>query len=127
MAYPTQLRSSVFDAYGMTKTPVAQIAERFELARSTIYNWRARRRDTDSLERSDKFGGRHSKLDEKALEQLRLLFSEQPLLSLAALAAALQASTGIKLARSTISRIRLRFNLSQPAADVSSSSTPQGS
>jgi transposase len=98
----------------MTSVPVEQIARKFGISRSTIYNWRSRRQHSDSVERSTKRGGRPAKTDREALEQLRLLMQASGEHTLRHLCAELERATGVRVHRSTMSRMLRRLGLRLP-------------
>jgi transposase len=99
------------DLYSRTKIPVRQLAREHGIARSTIYLWRALKRQTDSLQRSPNRGGRRAKLDEQARQSLREVLRAGKALSLGALCAELQRSCGVRVHRATLSRTLRRMGL----------------
>lgn len=111
MAHSAELRARVVDLYSKETTPVAELARRLGVSRSSLYNWRRRLREYDSLQRSPGSGGRPPKLDEVGQNVLRRLVEQKPRASLAELCIELQAATGIRLHRSNLSRALHRMGL----------------
>lgn len=111
MAHPIELRRQLYDAYSKTRTPVAQLARTFGVSRSSVYNWRARMRQTDSLQRSEGRGGRRPKIDEGARWHLRLLLQARSDSTLAELCVELERLTGVRVHRSTVSRTLRQMGL----------------
>jgi transposase len=93
--------------YSKTRIPVEQIARSFGISRASVYNWRSRMRQSDSLERSEKRGGRRPKLDEEARQHLRRLLHERCEWTLAELCLELERISGVQVHRATMSRTLL--------------------
>jgi transposase len=104
MAYPSELRARVLDAYAKETTSVEELAKRFGLARATIYNWRSRMRQTGSFERSRTCAGRPKKLDKQSEAELLRLAEDSPDATLIELCAEFAQRAGVKLSPSTVSR-----------------------
>jgi transposase len=120
MAHCIELRTQVYEAYSKTRIPVEQIARSFGISRASVYNWRSRMRQSDSLERSEKRGGRRPKLDEEARQHLRRLLHERCEWTLAELCLELERISGVQVHRATMSRTLRRMGLKLGSAKAPS-------
>ena len=101
--YSTDLRDRVVAAAdgGMSYD---EIAERFDIGRSTVGRWLRRRRDTGSVAPGEMGGPRNVKLDAEMLETLRTFVEKKPDAILEELADMLAEETGMRVDPSTIFR-----------------------
>lgn len=109
--YSIDLRIRVVNAYNRSEGTIPEIAERFSVHERTVENWLRKLRETGSVAPKPDLGGRKSKLDEGDLSLLRRLLASQPDLFLDELCDKLAHSRGVRVHRSTMSRILQRIRL----------------
>jgi transposase len=90
--------------------PLSEAAQHFRVSMRTLYRWLARSRRGESLADRPR-SGRPPKLAPAQLPVLRELVEAQPDATLPALAARLEAATGVRLHPAHLSRLVARLDL----------------
>jgi len=110
--YPIELRERVWQAVQQRQgTPIAAIAQLFQVSESFIYNLLRQWKQTGSLAPKPHRGGRPAALDKTKLAQLRQMVQEQPDATLAELQQRLCAQTRVQRSRPTICRALQKLGL----------------
>jgi transposase len=108
--YSVDLRSRALAACDAGERPGA-VAERFSVARATVYLWLQQRRDEGRTEAKRLGGGPKPVIRDGVAEALGRLIGERNDLTLAGYADRLEAATGVRAAPSMLGRALRRLDL----------------
>lgn len=103
--YSQDLRQKIISTYLQQKESVGKIAERFQVSVSFVQKLLKNYQQTGSVEPKPHRGGKASKLNSQQLDLLRELVQQDPSATLQELCDRLENKTGVKVSRSTMSRV----------------------
>jgi transposase len=113
MAYSTDLRQRVVEAYEQGKGSIPEVAAMFSVSPGSLKNWMRLKRESGSVQRTKKPGGRHSKLDAEARKALEKLLEGRRDAFLAELREEVLEHLGVDVSRSTLSRVLRKLRQSR--------------
>lgn len=132
-SYSTDLRERVLNACQQGKHTKPEIAEQFQVALSTLYNWLTHQRIHGTLTPQPYRHGPKPEFTDQTLPLLAELHQKRPDATLAELAADYQQRTGKQVSQTTLWHGLNRLNLtrkkrhSEPANKTAQRSSPDGS
>ena len=112
IAYSTDLRQRVIEAYEAKEGSPRQIAERFQVSLSFVRDLRRRKRETGTVEPKPRSGGTVPKLNASELPIVEQLVEAQPDALLRELCERFAERTTIRVSLSTMHRAVEQLNLS---------------
>jgi transposase len=111
MLLPVELRERVINAFNNRKSSVEALANEFQVAISTIYEWLKLLSETGSLESRGHGGGRKLLIEGKGLKVLKSLVKKEPDATLDELKQKYNKKMEADVSISTIDRALKRLNL----------------
>ena len=103
--YSQDLRQKIVDTYLKKQESIREIAQRFQVSPGFVYKLLKNYRRTGTIAPKPHSGGKPSKLNSQQIDLVRELMEQHQLATLQELCNLLENRTGIKISRSTMSRI----------------------
>ena len=117
--YSRELREKIVNTYLQREESVRQIAKRFQVSASFVQKLIKKYRQTGTVDSEPHRGGKPPKLNPEQIDLVKELIEQHSDATLQELCNMLESQSGIRISRSTMSRItqKLRLNKSRKSSD----------